>query len=580
MFTLAHARDIYAFFTPDGRRRDLTTEKVGSLLRQQLDLPLFRDIPLDVDLDNVDSPNRIPADRAQEAIIYVLEKIFGLKAAEGKLGNFEKVYKIFTSKGKGPYYQSLFRITISHTFFKIEQKSKRPNLSKSKADCVKKYQAYWVPIRIAQNLKGEWLLSEPYVPDMFVDKTTGTTVVTKGCPVVIIDDEKQKKEWENSTEIGKMSLITLSYSLKNACAEVIRFSGKDADTIFKSSNFCSFFYFLKRIIDEATESVILPYLTPVHKTDLPLKISGSSADKLEDYGYRLVGAPQIFMPKKMLGLFAAQHPEADLIKRLASQPWDDQSDMDLKALLKAYENAKLPVNFNKSAALTHPIIQLLIPTTIIEITYEDIVNNKDIEVLWKYGEINESILAIGSPFHRVYDMYPDISYPEYIENQTTATALSKDISRLSLKDSRVSFVFIHVINQVTLKEFYILNSIYLDAELVNDTIGPFEHYLEDEATDDGEMTEVPVTKTSYTSSAELNSWVCSSLKLLFNITTDFGRLYHPEIYISDLITSNVPKSRALSILFDCLNKLSYRVVLPDSDADNGLLLIVPTDRET
>jgi len=579
MFNLAHAREIYAFFTPDGRKRDFTIEKTGSLLRQQLDLPLF-DAPSDLDLDDVNSPNRIPADRAQEAIIYVLEKIFGLKAAEGKLGSFERVYKIFTSKGKGGYYQSLFRITISHTFFKVEQKSKRPNISKSKADCIKKYQAYWVPVRVSKSLKGEWSLSEPYVPEMFVDTTTGTTITAKGCPVTIIDDKKKKKEWADSTEIGKMSLITLALSLKTACAEVIRFSGKDADTIFRSSNFCAFFFFIKRVIEEATESVVLPYLTSPRDTRLPIKISGSTADRLEQNGYEIIGTPQIFMPSNLQGLFAAQYAERDMIKRLVSLEWTSDSDDDVKSLIRSYDKPQLNSSFINLMALNHPIIQLLVPSTFVNIKYKDITNDKEIEVLWKYGSINEAILAVGCPFHQIYDMYPDLSYEQYVDGQNSTTALARDITRLTLKDSLVSLVFVQAINRNTLQEFYLLNSLYLDAELVNNTIGAVESFIEEDFTDGGEYEEITVPKSTYTRSVELNQILCSSLKLVFNIVTNFGETDLPPIYISDLLTSNVPKSRALSILFDCLRTLACNVAMPDEGSmpSEGLLQIVSDSR--
>lgn len=549
MFTMQDAKNIYAFLNPTYHKGNLTSSRVTALIRSS-------EPPTDIPRVGSDliTPNKISSEMAMEAVCFVLEEIFKLDPMKGSRSNKIFIYNFFTSKGKGKYYKDRYRISISHTFLKAEVKSKRPNITKSEKDCIKKYQAYWLPVRAKTELDGSWSIVNPHVPKMFIDKMGGGV----GCRVSIIDIPEEKANWESAIQVGQMSLITLAYSLRSTCADIIRLAkDKSANQMFLNSAFCSYFYLLKTIIEVGTGANVIPYLDNVDKNIEMLKSSDEDDGILDSFGYTLGSDCLAYVPNPFYGLIIAQYEEEDVIKDLilSLDRWSDSNNEKVQSLIRSYPYESVKSIDSEFIAVNPPILQLLIPNSYFEIKYQDQIRSKDVTCCWKYFEPNTSLMIIGNGLHNISDFYTDIDVNFFMSDLYDGE-ISDSITNYSFEGVEFSISFLcHMDKSGDIK--YLLSSCYFNLDLVKKT---YSAPIDIEAIfKDGSKERIIDESYGFIPNDELRECVCSSFKLAMLNISNFEVGKNISFLASEYTTSNIPKSRMYSILIDSLRYIGINI---------------------
>lgn len=271
-FTYQDAILLYSYLTPLDRSKDFSNGDI-TLDRFRKE---YMNVISDTDIDETFfiTPNRIPSDRAKDAVHYTMKKFFSM-FTEDKDQELVSLYNLDTGTYVKPSKKDLnvFKYRLSHTFFYCSQLSSRPNITKSKQKCKPVFQAKWIPTRISKNKKSNrWEYIAPPRATISILKSRDKS---KKCDAITKYDSKAKKEWLNSVEIGKISLITLANMLKGACSTIIKNKQINADVLFKKSDYCEYFRFLLDIVLDRFISENEEY----KKYTLSLYLYGSDAEK-------------------------------------------------------------------------------------------------------------------------------------------------------------------------------------------------------------------------------------------------------------------------------------------------------------
>jgi hypothetical protein len=264
VFTKKVAQDIFDILTPNSasgrstsheKEQPSQVEKDGS----ESGIPFFVDSKNRSNLDEVASFNRIPSDRAQDAIIYFIEEILRLKELKSNVKVSEQKKKAISTdptrdEDKEVYQKQyiltadengvLHRLTISHTFLKIEERSFRPSATKTKKTKKPVYQLCWKPIRATKVLGQFQIVSYPTETVMFNNRTN---MVDR---IPFKDDSLDK--WTNAIEIGKSNLIAMALDLRNTCYLVL-FDGQEPYQALLESDILKYFKIISDLIYNVTK---------------------------------------------------------------------------------------------------------------------------------------------------------------------------------------------------------------------------------------------------------------------------------------------------------------------------------------
>lgn len=189
---------------------------------------------------HVSSYNRIPTDRARDVIVYFIEEVFGTldELYESTSDDLERCYLIASDLDG-----ALCRLVVSHSFLRIEIRTKRPNQSKSTLKKKPMYQRYWQPIRAIQD-NGFWQI---------LDFPNKEIVIQKSGNVSIVDPNSTKKEiWDNGIQIGKVNLVALVSVLRWVCYEIL-FESKNAYQTLMDSSFMRYFKIVNDLLYDKLE---------------------------------------------------------------------------------------------------------------------------------------------------------------------------------------------------------------------------------------------------------------------------------------------------------------------------------------
>lgn len=540
IFTRILAETIYGFLSSHPNKGNLypgAPDKLGDEARSS---------------DVVITPNQIPSDRAQEAILYILDNIFSLEGVS-KDKSDSRIYNIYDSDNK-----KSFRFKVTHTFFRVEIKSKRPNATKSNQKKGPSYQTHWVPIR-ALKKEGSWVLIEPPEDQVVVNKVQGVETVE------IINSNSP--DWDRAVEIGKVSLIRLAKVLRSSCSEILTSDDSDADSVFRNSEFCSYFILIKKILESATGVVLLPYLVRDVKT-VEIKVEDNrSQGLLKSLGLYLTSDILVSIPVKFSPLYAAQYADYNQLVDLISKEWNEASDKKLENLLNAYRNVKPSTVPNETTAIKPPLLQQLIPSTNISFSIEDRNLGHNVDLFWKYSSYNRGLLFVGSSMHDLYNVYGEVSLDDFLLNDFTPTEIANNIAKIEMKDTPVSLSFITTLT--TKGYLLVLNSVYINNELVSETldVNAAEVIFSE---DDFKLTDA----VGYKTSTKLFGILSSILKVVR--ISGLGDLSssRKEIYYNDTLETNVPKNRLSLILDDTIEKLGYS----KQPVEGGITKIVLEDK--
>lgn len=261
-FTTTVAQNIYDLLTPSSTPGRSTDENVFILKRMKQDSGDSKVSMEDFltgatprsSLDTVESYNRIPCDRAQDAIVYFIEEILGLgeidlsKAEKKKKTvwsdpekqvdeeTYAKHYLLFSDSDGVKY-----RLSISHTFLKVEVRTKRPNLTKTDKTGKPSYQMHWQPVRVKKRSDNSIVLVNYPVKKIVINNATRKSS-TQG-------DEAQEKEWESAFPIGKRNLVDLAIDLRTECALSL-FDNKPLHESLKDAHITKYFFMLNELIKQ------------------------------------------------------------------------------------------------------------------------------------------------------------------------------------------------------------------------------------------------------------------------------------------------------------------------------------------
>ena len=263
-FTKKVAQDIFDILTPSSASgRSISHEKgqASQVEKDELEseIPFFVDAKNRSGLDEVASFNRIPSDRAQDAIVYFIEEILRLKELKSRVKVSEQKKKATSTdstrdEDKEVYQKQyiltadangiLHRLTISHTFLKIEERTFRPSATKTKKTKKPVYQLCWKPIRATKMFGKFQIVPYPTETVMFNSRTNTIDRIP------FKDDSLDK--WTNAIEIGKSNLIAMALDLRNTCYLVL-FDGQEPYQALLESDILKYFKVISDLIYNATK---------------------------------------------------------------------------------------------------------------------------------------------------------------------------------------------------------------------------------------------------------------------------------------------------------------------------------------
>jgi hypothetical protein len=269
-FTADVAQNIYDLLTTTGMSGRNMPEKISQLIKD--DGEVFEEYSQpDDDLDDIDSYNRIPSDRARRAILFFIEEILGFSEMQIKKDTMishkinlddeesDKSGKDETLLSRYYYVASkenqlLYRLVITHTFLRMERRYKRPNIKKAKNTLKATYQAYWLPIRVkVQTIadgRKKYVLAKYPTTKLTVNKQSGEVIPTP-------PTEFEMDEWKNCYQIGKQNLIELASNLKSVCILALNSSTKDLQrSLFDSWLFQIFIQYEKLIYQDIRVNIL------------------------------------------------------------------------------------------------------------------------------------------------------------------------------------------------------------------------------------------------------------------------------------------------------------------------------------
>jgi len=263
-FTKKVAQDIFDILTPTSASGRSTHQDIEHLVKVDKDalgteIPFFIGSKGRSNLDEIASFNRIPSDRAQDAIVYFIEEILRLKELKSNLKISEQKKKTTSKEPTRDEDEEVFqkqyiltadengilhRLTISHTFLKIEERSFRPSATKTKKTRKPVYQLCWKPIRASKVLGQFKLISYPTETVMYNNRTN---TIDK---IPFKDDSLDK--WTNAVEIGKSNLISMASDLRNTCYLVL-FEGQEPYQALLESDILKYFKIVSDLVYNETK---------------------------------------------------------------------------------------------------------------------------------------------------------------------------------------------------------------------------------------------------------------------------------------------------------------------------------------
>lgn len=263
-FTKKVAQDIFDILTPTSASGRSTHQDIDHLVKVDKDslgaeIPFFIGSKGRSNVDEIASFNRIPSDRAQDAIVYFIEEILRLKELKSNLKISEKKKKTTSKEPTRDEDEEVFqkqyiltadengilhRLTISHTFLKIEERSFRPSATKTKKTRKPVYQLCWKPIRASKTLGQFKIVSYPTETVMYNNRTSTIERIP------FKDDSLDK--WTNAVEIGKSNLIAMASDLRNTCY-LILFEGQEPYQALLESDILKYFKIVSDLIYNETK---------------------------------------------------------------------------------------------------------------------------------------------------------------------------------------------------------------------------------------------------------------------------------------------------------------------------------------
>ncbi len=263
-FTKKVAQDIFNILTPSsatGRAATYAKEDSSKITKEDSvsEIPFFVGVRSRSNLDEIASFNRIPSDRAQDAIVYFVEEILRLKELKANVQVSTKKKKSTVSDPTRDEDEEVFqrqyiltadengilhRLTISHTFLKIEERSFRPSATKTKKTKKPVYQLCWKPLRATKVLGKFELVSYPIETIMYNSRTNSIDRIP------FKDDSLDR--WTNAIEIGKSNLISMALDLRNTCYLVL-FDGQEPYQALLESDILKYFKVVSDLIFNKTK---------------------------------------------------------------------------------------------------------------------------------------------------------------------------------------------------------------------------------------------------------------------------------------------------------------------------------------
>jgi hypothetical protein len=263
-FTRDVAQNIYDLLTPVDMSGRSSNEIINNLKRA--DQETFDEIKSqpEGELDDLDSFNRIPSDRARRAILYFIEEILGFSEMQVKkktkithkvdIENDESDadetlvarYYYVASDRKGLKY----RLVITHTFLRLEARYSRPNVKKAGITKKPTYQIYWLPIRVSRKQvdgKNVYVLAKYPETKIYI---TGDTVKQ------VKPSDTELDAWNSDYQIGKQNLINLASNLRFVCGLALSSNQELSKALFDSLIFKLFNQYSKLIYSDLKVNIL------------------------------------------------------------------------------------------------------------------------------------------------------------------------------------------------------------------------------------------------------------------------------------------------------------------------------------
>lgn len=297
-FTRDVAQNLFDLLTPNTTPGRSTKADVSILKRLKKDSNSEKTEMVDFlsgttprsSVDIIDSYNRIPCDRAQDAIIYFVEEILGLgeidlsKAEKKKKTVWKDPSKQIDEETYAKHYLLYsdsdgikYRLSISHTFLKIEVRTKRPNLTKTDKTGKASFQMHWQPLRVKKQADGSLGLVQYPIKQIVINNASKKSIAKI--------DENMEKEWESAYPIGKRNLVDLAIDLRTECALAL-FDNKPLHESLKDAHITKYFFMLNELIKQDARMDVFDVVKPKKqdKQSSGLDLEVSVAQPIADLG--------------------------------------------------------------------------------------------------------------------------------------------------------------------------------------------------------------------------------------------------------------------------------------------------------